>query len=102
MPLMTAQEAQARRRDRVGVTGQAVAVSDEEAPSDKRCLWSSGTIEYNAHINVAQAEIALEGGLITPTLKDADSTSRTDLSSKLEGISRQSEVRLIGAGPVPG
>jgi pyruvate dehydrogenase E2 component (dihydrolipoamide acetyltransferase) len=59
---------------------KAVAVSLKKHPLINAAYGSTGTIEYNDHINVAQA-VALEGGLITPTLKDADSTSLIDLSA---------------------
>jgi len=40
---------------------------------------AGSNVVYNARINVAQA-VALEGGLITPTLVDADARSLADLS----------------------
>ena len=42
---------------------------------------ASGGIMYNNDINVAQA-VALEGGLITPTLKNADSKPLDQLSAR--------------------
>ena len=47
-------------------------------------LWAACTpdgagITYNEHINVANA-VAMDGGLITPVLKDADSTDIYTLS----------------------
>ncbi|MDP6897452.1 MAG: 2-oxo acid dehydrogenase subunit E2, partial [Rhodospirillales bacterium] len=64
---------------------KAVAVSLKKHPLINAAYGSTGTIEYNDHINVAQA-VALEGGLITPTLKDADSTSLTDLSANWKDL----------------
>jgi len=44
-----------------------------------------GTIEYNERINVAQA-VALDGGLITPVLKDVDKRPLVELSETWKGL----------------
>ena len=58
---------------------KACAVALVKTPLINAAYGASGTIDYNDHVNVAQA-VALDGGLITPTLRDADKMSLADLS----------------------
>ena len=92
-----------RGRDRVGVVGQGRRRLLEEAPLINAAYGPSGTIEYNDHINVARQAVA-QGGLITPTLKDADSTSLTDLSAnwkELVGKARSGSLARTSTRSVP-
>ena len=59
---------------------KACAIALVKTPLINAAYGASGTIDYNDHVNVAQA-VALDGGLITPTLRDADKLSLTDLSA---------------------
>ena len=59
---------------------KACAIALVKTPLINAAYGSQGTIDYNDHVNVAQA-VALDGGLITPTLRDADKLSLTDLSA---------------------
>ena len=58
---------------------KAVAAALAETPL-MNAKYAEGAVVYNADVNVAQA-VALEGGLITPTLKNADRRDLADLSA---------------------
>merc|ERR1711924_577147 len=64
----------------MGLLAKACAIALVKTPLINAAYGSQGTIDYNDHVNVAQA-VALDGGLITPTLRDADKLSLTDLSA---------------------
>ena len=53
----------------------------EKHPIMNSAYDSSGGIKYNKQINIANA-VALEGGLITPTLKNANLRSLADLAAE--------------------
>jgi pyruvate dehydrogenase E2 component (dihydrolipoamide acetyltransferase) len=60
---------------------KAAGVALAKTPLMNAAYDAAGSnVVYNARINVAQA-VALEGGLITPTLVDADARSLADLSA---------------------
>ena len=60
---------------------KAVAITLEKHPLINAAYDPAGAIAYNGDINVAQA-VALEGGLITPTLKYANTKSILELSTE--------------------
>lgn len=56
--------------------------------------YEPGAIVYNPNVNVAQA-VALDGGLVTPTLKDADKMSLADLSVAWKDLVKKAKAKSL-------
>ena len=54
----------------------------------------SGAIKYNADINVAMA-VALDGGLITPTLKQANKMNLVALGGKWRELVKKAQEKRL-------
>ena len=79
---------------------KACAIALVKTPLINAAYGASGTIDYNDHVNVAQA-VALDGGLITPTLRDADKLSLTDLSAAWKDLVGKARSGSLKPGGVP-
>lgn len=56
--------------------------------------YEPGVIVYNDHINIAQA-VALDGGLVTPTLREADKMSIADLSVAWKDLVKKARAKSL-------
>ncbi|KAJ8602818.1 hypothetical protein CTAYLR_002601 [Chrysophaeum taylorii] len=72
---------------------KAVALSLKKYPLIN-AKYEPGTIVYNPNINVAMA-VALDGGLITPTLRDADKLSLPDLSASWKDLVAKAKAKTL-------
>lgn len=68
--------------------------------SPTACTPDASGVTYNEHINIAMAVAMPDGGLITPVLKDADSTDIYTLSRSWADLVRRGTVDV--APPRPG
>lgn len=55
---------------------------------------SSGAIKYNAEINVAMA-VALDGGLITPTLRNANKMDIVSLGARWRELVKKAQEKRL-------
>lgn len=73
---------------------KAVAITLARYPILNAAYDPSGAIKYNADINVAMA-VALDGGLITPTLKNADKMDLVSLGAKWRELVKKAQEKRL-------
>ena len=73
---------------------KAVAMTLARYPILNAAYDPSGAIKYNADINVAMA-VALDGGLITPTLKNADKMDLVSLGAKWRELVKKAQEKRL-------
>jgi len=73
---------------------KAVAMTLERYPILNAAYDPSGAIKYNGDINVAMA-VALDGGLITPTLKNANKMDLFSLGAKWRELVKKAQEKKL-------